>query len=220
MFSCLPLCSWGMQAAEIKVIYTPKLKTSECLVVRNSRDSANLAGKVIADMGYVAQREAFIVLLLNRSNRVLGWHLVSVGGLSATLVDPKIIFQVALKCNATGIIISHNHPSGDVRPSPEDIRMTKKIYEGGNLLVIKLLDHVIVTEGEEYYSFADEGNLNHRTGKLAKVLYLAKLCRLVMDFNLKNAIQKFHPSPSFEMIYFEAVANSLDAGASCIVLAP
>jgi DNA repair protein RadC len=95
-------------------------------------------------------------LLLNRANHVIGWFNVSMGGVASTVVDPKVIFSVALKCNTSGIILSHNHPSGNLNPSNADLELTKKLKNGGQILEIQILDHIILTT-ESYFSFADEG---------------------------------------------------------------
>ena len=102
--------------------------------------------------------EQFKVLLLNRSNRVLGLVNVSSGGVSGTVADPKIIFVAALKANACALIICHNHPSGNVKPSRADEELTQKIKLAGSFLDIKLLDHLILSE-EAYFSFSDGGLL-------------------------------------------------------------
>jgi DNA repair protein RadC len=102
--------------------------------------------------------EEFLVLCLNRANRILGWAKISQGGLSGTVADPKVIFQVALKSNACSIILAHNHPSGNVQPSEADIQLTRKLKDAGVLLDLPVLDHLILTS-EGYYSFADEGLL-------------------------------------------------------------
>ena len=94
--------------------------------------------------------------LMNRANRALGIAQVSHGGISGTVADPKVIFQHALKANASSVILLHNHPSGNTQPSEADIHLTKKLVEGGKLLDIAVLDHLIVTI-DGYYSFADEG---------------------------------------------------------------
>jgi len=104
-------------------------------------------------------REYFFAVYVNRANRVIGHSLISMGGLSGTVVDQKIIFQIALKVHASGIFLSHNHPSGELKPSNSDIQITKKICESAKILDINILDHVIVTSEKEYYSFADEGFL-------------------------------------------------------------
>ncbi|AQX00258.1 JAB domain-containing protein [Elizabethkingia anophelis] len=102
--------------------------------------------------------EQFKILLMNNANKVLGIYLVSTGGVNATLVDPKLIYSAALKANASAIILCHNHPSGNLKPSTQDIQLTEKIKNGGKLLEIQVLDHLIVTS-EGYLSFQDEGLL-------------------------------------------------------------
>jgi len=96
---------------------------------------------------------------LNRANKVIGCNVVSIGGLSQILVDVKKIFQVALVANASSIILSHNHPSGNTQPSEEDIRLTEKIKQGAKLLDLNIIDHIILCAENKYYSFADEGKL-------------------------------------------------------------
>jgi len=102
--------------------------------------------------------EQFKVLFLNRANKVLGVYEVSSGGVTGTVADPRVIFAAALKANCCSIIISHNHPSGNLKPSRQDEELTEKIKQAGQLLEIKLLDHLIVCN-EGYFSFADEGVL-------------------------------------------------------------
>ena len=101
-------------------------------------------------------REAFIVLMLNRANKPICIYVASIGGINGTVADPKTIFQSAILCGASGMIISHNHPSGNTNPSEADKRITKQFSEGGKLLDIAVLDHLIITE-EDFYSFADNG---------------------------------------------------------------
>ena len=84
------------------------------------------------------------------------WKRISVGGLSGTVADPRLIFQTALLCHATSIILVHNHPSGNEQPSVSDVQLTKNICEGGKVLEIAVLDHVIITV-DNFYSFANEG---------------------------------------------------------------
>jgi len=100
--------------------------------------------------------EEFHLLLLNRSNMVIRKEFVSRGGISGTVVDPKIIFKIALEHLASSIVLCHNHPSGNLKPSAEDISLTKKIKESGGFLEIPILDHVIFSN-TGYFSFADEG---------------------------------------------------------------
>lgn len=119
-----------------------------------SRDAFELLYPQVTNGAY----EQFWVLFLNKANRKLMIQRVSEGGLDSTVVDPKRIFKIALEENAAGIILCHNHPSGRLVPSNSDIKLTAKIKEAGELLDIKVLDHLVVGD-EKYYSFADEGCL-------------------------------------------------------------
>ena len=102
--------------------------------------------------------EEFWVLFLNRANRVTGKQQISSGGMAGTVVDPKLVFKSALDAKASGIILCHNHPSGNTKPSQQDIDLTKKMVSAGKVLEISVLDHLIVTQ-QSFYSFADEGQL-------------------------------------------------------------
>jgi len=140
--------------AEILISYHNKVKPSEMRKVSCSSESAEVLRTIWSDrIEYV---EEFMMICLNRANKVLGWARISSGGVSGTVADPKVIFQVALKANASNIILSHNHPSGNLQPSEADIRLTRKVKEAGLLLDLPVLDHIILTP-ESYYSFADEG---------------------------------------------------------------
>lgn len=108
--------------------------------------------------GTICYKEYFKVLMLNNNNDILGHAVISEGGITATYADIRIIFQAALLANATAIILSHNHPSGSLRPSADDINLTNKIKAAGEIMNIKVLDHIILTE-DDYYSFSDEGRL-------------------------------------------------------------
>ena len=101
-------------------------------------------------------KEYFFVILLNRSNNVIGFYKLSEGGLTSTTADQRLVFAAALKCLATGIILGHNHPSGKTNPSEQDIKLTNKFKSAGSLLEIPVLDHMIICK-EGYFSFADEG---------------------------------------------------------------
>lgn len=103
-------------------------------------------------------KEEFWVILLNRANRLIKKEQISSGGVSGTVADPKTIFKAALDQYASSIILVHNHPSGNLKPSQADIMLTKKMNEAGNLLEIPVLDHVIFSD-QDYLSFADEGLL-------------------------------------------------------------
>jgi len=100
--------------------------------------------------------EEFWILLLNRANRVLGKARISMGGMSGTVVDPKLIFKLALENKASALVLAHNHPSGNTKPSDADLKLTYKIRSGSDLLDIQVLDHLILTD-TGYYSMADQG---------------------------------------------------------------
>ena len=148
-----------LHVAEVSLTYATKVKPSERLAVKCSRD----AHKIFFDSwnhSTIEHTETVKLLLLNRANKVLGITTLSEGGISGSLMDVRIIYQFALKGNASGIIIAHNHPSGNSTQSESDLKITQKIKEAGNLLDIQLLDHIILTpEREIYRSFADEGLL-------------------------------------------------------------
>ncbi len=105
-----------------------------------------------------ADREEFLVALLDNKHYLLGFNVVSVGSLTASLVHPREVFKPAVLSNAASVLLTHNHPSGDPDPSPDDIEITKRIKEGGEILGIRVLDHVVIGEGR-YYSFSDRGRL-------------------------------------------------------------
>lgn len=100
--------------------------------------------------------EEFWVILLNRANLVLGCQKISQGGVSGTVADPKLIFHQAITQLASGIILAHNHPSGNLKPSQADLDLTRKLVTAGKLLELPILDHLIIA-GDNYFSFADEG---------------------------------------------------------------
>lgn len=103
-------------------------------------------------------KEDFYVIYLNRANKAIHFMHVSSGGLSGTVVDVRMIFSAGLLCGATSMVVAHNHPSGSLRPSQLDDKMTKQLVEAGKLMNITVLDHLILTE-TAYYSYADEGRL-------------------------------------------------------------
>ena len=102
--------------------------------------------------------EEFYIILLNRANNSIGYYKLSQGGTTGTVVDEKLVFQAAIISNACSLIIAHNHPSGNLKPSESDAQITKKLKTIGDFHNIKILDHVIVTKND-YFSFADEGLL-------------------------------------------------------------
>jgi DNA repair protein RadC len=140
------------QLNEIQATYK-KTEFNNSKITSSSDGAKVLRGLLPVDINH---RECFITLFLDRANNTCGFVIASIGGVSATIVDQKIIFQHALLCNASSMILCHNHPSGNLNPSDADIRMTNTIKEGGKILSIELLDHVILTE-DSHFSFADEG---------------------------------------------------------------
>lgn len=145
------------QVAEIEIVYKTKVKPSSRPKITNSKDIYPLLLS-IWDIDRIELQEEFIVLLLNRANRVLGVYHASKGGLTGTVADPRLILVAALKAGATSIILSHNHPSSSLTPSRADEQLTQKIKEAASYHDISVLDHIIVT-AEGYYSFAEEGLL-------------------------------------------------------------
>jgi DNA repair protein RadC len=143
--------------AEVELVYKSKVKPSERPQVKSSKESYNLLLQTW-DQNRIEFVEQFKVILMNRANRVLGIYVLSTGGVTGTVADPKLVFIAALKANACNIILSHNHPSGNLKPSRADEDLTRKIKEAGIFLDIKVIDHIIVTS-EGYYSFSDEGML-------------------------------------------------------------
>jgi len=126
----------------------------EKTVIKTSKDIAQYLRAIIKDFGY----EVFAVLYLNKANKVNHFEIISRGGLTGTVADPRIILKIALEQEATSIILCHNHPSGNLKPSKADEALTQKIKTAAAYLDIVIMDHLIVSE-EGYYSFSDDGLL-------------------------------------------------------------
>lgn len=140
---------------EIRLTYQSKVKAADRPQITGSQDAYEILAANWSDqIGFI---EEFYILLLDRSNRVMGRYLVSQGGLAGTVVDAKVIFAAALKARCSSLILSHNHPSANVRPSQADIDLTRKLQKGGEVLDILVVDHLILSPEGGYYSFADEG---------------------------------------------------------------
>ena len=108
--------------------------------------------------GTICYKEYFKVLLLSQSNQVLGYTLISEGGITETCADVRVILQAALLTNSVALVLAHNHPSGNLKPSRQDMEITKQVKEAAKLMRISVIDHLILTDAG-YYSFADEGQL-------------------------------------------------------------
>lgn len=124
-------------------------------IMDSSRAAYNLIAPLLSDINH----EEFWILLMNHGGRLIKRSKISSGGVSQTLVDPKLIFKKALDCLASKIILVHNHPSGSLKPSYQDIGITRKLQKGGKLLDIIIDDHIIISENG-YFSFADEGMMD------------------------------------------------------------
>jgi DNA repair protein RadC len=146
--------NWN-KVEEIGLIYKSSIKASERPVVKSSQEVYALL-LLNWDRDTLDLFEEGKILLLNQANRVMSLYNLSKGGINGTVMDPKLIFTAALKRGACNIILSHNHPSGNLKPSKADEELTKKVKEAGSFLDIKVLDHIIITS-EGYFSFADEG---------------------------------------------------------------
>lgn len=124
--------------------------------IKSSKDVARTA-KIIWPT-CIEHREAVVALYLNRANNTVGYAVIGIGGVSSSTADIKLIFQKGLLCNASSVILIHNHPSGNLEPSQSDVKLTNKVKEAGKVMDMPLLDHLIITD-ENYYSFADEWQL-------------------------------------------------------------
>jgi len=142
--------------AEVELSYKTKIKPSQRPQLNDSKKVYDYLLDVWT--GNIEYFEEFVVVFLNRHNKALGWKKISQGGVAGTVVDVKLILQGAILANASGIVLAHNHPSGNTRPSEGDLALTKKIQAACKFMDINIIDHIIVTT-ENYYSFADEGNL-------------------------------------------------------------
>jgi DNA repair protein RadC len=145
------------KVAEVQLTYKPNYKVAERPVITSSKDAYDifLSQWSLDRIGFLEESK---MLLLNRRNSVLGIVDISMGGISGTVVDPKVIFVIALKAGASGFILAHNHPSEKLDPSPQDIALTKKVKEAGKLLDIELLDHLIISR-DNYSSMLEDGHM-------------------------------------------------------------
>jgi len=130
-----------------KLADVPELPQIKC-----SKDVSDIFQPLLSDLAH----EEFWILFLNRSNRVINRMKLSQGGISGTVTDVRLVMKKAIEYLASGIILCHNHPSGNLNPSESDSNITRKIKEAGNLMDIQLLDHLIISD-KDYYSFADNG---------------------------------------------------------------
>ncbi len=137
------------KAAEVKLTYITKVKASNRIQIKNAEDAASLFFK-IWDMETIEHVEVVKMIILNRANKVLGVTNISQGGQSGSIIDTRVILQYAIKANASAVILAHNHPSGNLKASDADIKITNKLREALKLVEIQLLDHIIINKDEEY----------------------------------------------------------------------
>jgi DNA repair protein RadC len=123
-----------------------------------ARDSAT-ARDILAPLFDGLDREQFVTMVLDAKHQAIGINVVSVGSLTVSIVHPREVFKPAILLNAAAVIVGHNHPSGDTTPSPEDHALTKRLQEAGKNLGIPLLDHLVLGESGNFFSFADQGLL-------------------------------------------------------------
>ena len=140
--------------SELEVSYMPIVPLSERPQIGSSADATALF-RVLFKENRLHLKEEAAVIFLNRGNKAVGGYLLSSGGLTGTVVDIRIILGIALKTLACAVILAHNHPSGSLKPSAADIKLTEQLRDAGKIMEIQLLDHIILT-GDSYFSFADE----------------------------------------------------------------
>ena len=143
------------KVGEVELSYKPTFKSLHKVI--SSEDAYKVLLPTYKE-GTICYKEYFKVLFLNQSNQVLGYTLISEGGITDTSVDVRVILQAALLTNSVALILAHNHPSGSLKPSQQDIEITKQVKRAAKLMRIEVFDHLILTD-EGYYSFADEGQL-------------------------------------------------------------
>ena len=126
-------------------------------LISNSKDAVAVA-KHLFDKDLIAYREEFIVVYLDQGHKTIGWYKAAVGGISSCIVEPRTILGIALQAPVSSILLFHNHPSGNLKPSQADVAITKKLVSAGEMIEIKVLDHIIISNSG-YFSFLDEGML-------------------------------------------------------------
>ncbi len=148
-------------------IYRLSLVSDGRLPYENALRQSSDVAKFVRPLFDGLDREQFVVVLLNAKHRPIGTHVVSIGSLTASVVHPRETYKCAVAGNAESIFICHNHPSGSPEPSPEDIEITERLRECGELLGIRLIDHVIIA-GDSHFSFVASGYWQHRRAKTGK----------------------------------------------------
>lgn len=148
--------AWVTEYKLMMVRETGQDRKTECLFASNCCDAATVA-LTVKDRFKNADREMFGVLALNTRNRVIGFNIVSIGDLNSSIVHPREVFKFAITANAYSLIFVHNHPSGDAEPSSEDVNLTKRLINCGELFGIEVLDHIILGEDDKFVSMKSRG---------------------------------------------------------------
>lgn len=138
---------------KVRIVYSRRQDPNDRKKITSSRDAFEVLKEIWSKQ--IDTREEMVILLLDRSNTILGYDVLSMGGITGTVADIRLLYSAALNALATGVIMSHNHPSGNMSPSQNDIDLTRKVKEAGAIMDIQLLDHLIISNNT-YYSFADE----------------------------------------------------------------
>ncbi|WP_236932666.1 JAB domain-containing protein [Geosporobacter ferrireducens] len=147
-----------MQAKRVDIVKIKMVKESSILYAKRRINSPSDGVDLVKDFLEGEDRECFLAVFVNTKNEPTAIHTVSIGTLNASLIHPRELFKVAINANSSGILLFHNHPSGDPTPSQEDISITKRLVEAGNIMGIKILDHCILGDNSKFYSFK-ENNL-------------------------------------------------------------
>lgn len=137
----------------VKLVRADTLRVLERPQIRGPRDIAEVVSKYLAE----SDREQMVSLLLDTKNGVIGMNVISIGDLSSALAHPREVFKAAILANAASIALAHNHPSGDPTPSPDDIAVTRRLHQAGELLGIELLDHVVIGDSGRFVSLKEKG---------------------------------------------------------------
>jgi DNA repair protein RadC len=152
-----PFCVWGKEKAmtvplyRVALVREPGAVDAEVRTIRKAEDAAAIFRPLFAEL----DREQFGVLLLDTKHRALGLNVVSIGSLTSAIVHPREVFKPAILANSAAVILGHNHPSGDPAPSSEDIEITRRLRDSGELIGIRVLDSIIVGRDLAFYSFVD-----------------------------------------------------------------
>lgn len=149
-----PKVVWETPVYKVMLVHESSVSISERHI-----HSPEDAVKIVVEYLRGVDREHFVGLYLNSANSLIGIHTISIGILNSSLVHPREVYKLAYMMSAASVIVSHNHPSGNVEPSSEDITITKQLVEAGKILGIPLHDHIIITEQNGYVSFAERGLL-------------------------------------------------------------